>query len=313
MRVTDVAVTRKVQLCSFRAGRSTEFRKIYNPKMAFNLGNVMDNFDPNTEQLTSYLERIDMYFIANGIAVEEGGDDSAVAAVDRKKVAIFISVVGKSVYGTLRDLCKPDAPREKDYTELCNVLQEHYSPRKLEVAESFRFHHAQQSEKETVADYCVKLRKLAATCNFGTYLNRALRDQFVCGVKSVDTQRKLLQADRTFEDCIKVGAADEAAGRETRKIQTFQQQQGAANLHNISENKQKPRQSQNSQWQSGAKKKQYTARPKGTNNLAHRMCVYPAIKRALTSEMTVIIKIAYAISARKKGILQLLVKVPLPV
>ena len=34
-----------------------------------------------------------------------------------------------------------------------------------------------------VTDYLSELRLLAKTCNVGNYLDTALRDQFVCGLK----------------------------------------------------------------------------------------------------------------------------------
>ena len=56
---------------------------------------------------------------------------------------------------------------------------------------------------------------MASTCNFGTFLARALRDQFVSGVLNKDKQRKLLEEDREFAACLAVATADEAAARES--------------------------------------------------------------------------------------------------
>ena len=61
-------------------------------------------------------------------------------------------------------------------------------------------------------------------CNFGPYLTRALRDQFVGGVRSQTTKKKLLSEDRTFEQVLGVGRADELAEKESKllKINTDQ-------------------------------------------------------------------------------------------
>ena len=88
-------------------------------------------------------------------------------------------------------------------------MKGYYKPKVLEVAESYRFHHTLESENETVTEYANKLKRLAVNCNFGTYLTRALRDQFVGGVKSQATKKKLLSEDRTFEQALKVAQADE--------------------------------------------------------------------------------------------------------
>ena len=63
------------------------------------------------------------------------------------------------------------------------------------------------------------MKRLAVNCNFGTYLTRALRDQFVGGVKSQATKKKLLSADRTFEEALKVAQADELTGKESKQLQ----------------------------------------------------------------------------------------------
>ena len=56
-------------------------------------------------------------------------------------------------------------------------------------------------------------------CNFGTYLTRALRDQFVGGVKRQATKKKLLSEDRTFEQALKAAQADELAEKESKQLQ----------------------------------------------------------------------------------------------
>ena len=38
-----------------------------------------------------------------------------------------------------------------------------------------------QGDNEHIADFVAELRRLAKTCNFGNYLDTAIRDQFVCG------------------------------------------------------------------------------------------------------------------------------------
>ena len=56
-------------------------------------------------------------------------------------------------------------------------------------------------------------------CNFGPYLTRALRDQFVGGVRSQTTKKKLLSEDRTFDQALKVAQADELAEKESKLLQ----------------------------------------------------------------------------------------------
>jgi len=58
-------------------------------------------FLPDEESITSYLERVDVYFAANAVAEEE-------------KVAVFLSIIGRDTYAVLQGLLAPDKPADKD-------------------------------------------------------------------------------------------------------------------------------------------------------------------------------------------------------
>ncbi|CAB4000179.1 Retrovirus-related Pol poly from transposon [Paramuricea clavata] len=181
---------------------------------------VLGEFDPCTELFTAYSERLEQYFIANSIGqCPADATQEVLAAAAKKKVAVFISVIGKKSYATLRDLCSPDSPKDKSFSELCEMLRTHYKPKRLVVAETYRFHRCIQEENENVSDYSARLRHYASTCDFGQFLNRSLRDQFICGIRNSATRKKLLNEDRTFQDVLKVAIADEVASKETLAFQ----------------------------------------------------------------------------------------------
>ncbi len=54
----------------------------------------IDHFDPDNEGTEAYLERVELYFQANGIA-------------DAKRVPVFLSVIRGKNYALLRDLLVP--------------------------------------------------------------------------------------------------------------------------------------------------------------------------------------------------------------
>ena len=56
-----------------------------------------------------------------------------------------------------------------------------------------------QREGESVTTFAANLKHLASTYQFGTHLNEALRDRFVCGLRSKETQEKLLTEEHTFD------------------------------------------------------------------------------------------------------------------
>ena len=66
---------------------------------------------------------------------------------------------------------------------------------------------------------------MASTCQFGTHLNEALRDRFVCGLGSKETQKKLLTEEQTFDAALKVALRAEAAERD---VAAFSQDSSAS-------------------------------------------------------------------------------------
>ena len=73
------------------------------------LGRI-DEFDGSKEEWTQYVERLDHFFIADGIT--DG---------DRKKSA-FIAVIGPTMYTLLRNLVSPEKPGDKSYEQLVTIL-----------------------------------------------------------------------------------------------------------------------------------------------------------------------------------------------
>ena len=72
------------------------------------LGKI-EEFDPASTNINRYLERLEQYFIANGVPADTG---------ERfKRRATLISVIGSKAYDVLSDLCSPEAPSEKTYGE----------------------------------------------------------------------------------------------------------------------------------------------------------------------------------------------------
>ena len=59
---------------------------------------------------------------------------------------------------------------------------------------------------------------MAVNCKFDLFLQRALRDQFVCGIRNGNTLKKLLSQDKTFDDCLNIAIADERAEKESKGL-----------------------------------------------------------------------------------------------
>ena len=166
----------------------------------------LGEFDPKTDNISSYLERLQLYFEANSVG-------------DEWKVAVLLTVIGAKTYETLRSLLAPVLPREKSFVELLRVLKKHFDPQPLVIGERFHFYQRSQKTGESIADFVADLRRLSIKCEFGEFLYQALRDRFVCGVKSESLQKKLLtEADLTIKRAQEIGQSIESAERSARDL-----------------------------------------------------------------------------------------------
>ena len=166
----------------------------------------LEEFQPEEDSIASYLERVELYFVANDTDSD-------------KKVPVFLSAVGARTYSLLRDLLAPAKLKDQTFQTLADTLKDHFEPKKVVIAERFRFHRRNQAPGETVAQFVAELRRLATHCNFGGYLDEALRDRLVCGLRSETTQRRLLTtADLKLSDAIKIAQGLETAERDSAQL-----------------------------------------------------------------------------------------------
>ena len=80
----------------------------------------IDPYDTK-EDISSYLERVEQFFIANSLI--PGDDDNAAAT---KQAAIFLTSIGKIAYNVIQNLCRPKLPKDSSYDELCKILKDHF-------------------------------------------------------------------------------------------------------------------------------------------------------------------------------------------
>ena len=166
----------------------------------------MSAFEPENERISVYLERVQIFFVANGIEEDKQGP-------------VFLSVLGGKVYALLRDLLAPAKPSDNSFDDLSDVLTKHFEPKLVVIAETFHFHRRSQATGESIAQYVADLRRLATDCKFGGYLSEALRDTLVCGLKSESTQKRLLaETDLTLAKAVEIAHSMEAADHNAQQL-----------------------------------------------------------------------------------------------
>ena len=185
------------------------------------LGKISE-FDPAIEDFETYVERLKLFMTANDIA-------------DAKKVPVFLSCIGPRPYKLLKSLLTPEKPEEKGLESLIDTLKSHYAPKPVVISERFKFYQRVQREGESVSSYAAELKNLTVYCEFGDFLNQALRDKFVCGLRNTATQKKLLSEEKlTFDGALKIAVAMETAERNTKDIKG-ELNQGGSGIHRLSQ------------------------------------------------------------------------------
>ena len=164
----------------------------------------IEEFDPSHETWVTYVERLEFYFIANGI------EDPV------KKRAVLLTVSGPTTYKLIRNLSAPTKPSEKSYDELVALVNSHYTPKPSVIVQRFQFHSRTQKPGETVATFVAE----SEFCEFGASLEDMLRDRLVCGIASGSTQRRLLaEPDLTLQKVQNLAQAIESADKNAKDLQ----------------------------------------------------------------------------------------------
>ena len=166
----------------------------------------VNEFDGNCD-FADYVDQLKQCSIANDITREE------------KKRAVLLTSCGAQTYALIKNLLAPEKPSEKSFAEIVRTVKKHFCPKKLVIAERYKFHQRSQRQGESVNTYLVELKHIAETCDFGEFLSQALRDHFVCGLISSGMQKRLLtEDDLTLSKAIEITSNMEVAEFEAINI-----------------------------------------------------------------------------------------------
>ncbi|KAL1395426.1 hypothetical protein pipiens_011263 [Culex pipiens pipiens] len=158
------------------------------------------------EDWEEYRNRLEMFFQVN-------------ETPDEMKVPVMFTVAGPSLYTLANRLCAPDSPRVKSYTELTALFKDHLAPTTNVVSERYLLRLCEQTPSQKIADFIVTLKAKAQTCDYGNFLQDALRDQFVAGIHDQSLRKKLLtESMLTFEKACTIAKAYEAALSQNKEM-----------------------------------------------------------------------------------------------
>ncbi|XP_055918303.1 uncharacterized protein K02A2.6-like [Eupeodes corollae] len=110
---------------------------------------TISEFNPSEDKWGIWKERLDIHF-------------TEINCTDEKaKKAILLKSIGSSAYELLRSLCDPKTPVNIDLSELCDILESHFTPPTIVYHERKNFHDAIRNENESVSTWYARIKKLA--------------------------------------------------------------------------------------------------------------------------------------------------------
>ncbi|XP_064472857.1 uncharacterized protein K02A2.6-like [Ornithodoros turicata] len=133
-----------------------------------------------------------------------------------RKRAMLLHYAGEEVYDVFQTL--PNT--ETDFDTAVTRLKEHFAPKKNAVFERHIFRQARQDAGETLGQFQVRLRRLAATCEF-TDIEKELVSQIIEGTTSHKLRRAALrETDITLEKLLALGSSIETAELQASSIES---------------------------------------------------------------------------------------------
>ena len=176
---------------------------------------------PNSS-FTSYVDRVKIYFRANGVNEPDRQRD------------IFLTVIGSCCFDRVADLLAPQSPGDATFDALVDLLKTHYDPKPSKRVQRFHFNNRAQGPHESIAAYIAELRRLAQYCEFGTQLEDMLCDRLVIGVRDDVLRRKLMtQSDTSFKKAQEIAIAHETAVRDAGTV-AVTRPTGTSEVHSVS-------------------------------------------------------------------------------
>lgn len=140
---------------------------------------------------------------------------------DTQRVATLLAVIGNEaleLYNTF------EWDSESDSTKIEVVLSKfeaYCNPKRNITYERFQFMNRKQREGENFNCYLIELKKLAATCEYGTMKDSIIKDMIVLGVRNNKLRENLLKdTDLTLQKATDIANAAEKAQEQASSMST---------------------------------------------------------------------------------------------
>lgn len=115
--------------------------------------------------------------------------------VEEEKKSALVLTVDSNVFEKIQQDCSPRLLPELTFDELRSLLYKLFRPRHNFRTNRLVFHRTVQQQIQSLKEYIEHTKKLANSCNFGSYLNEALNDQIIFGINDNSLRERLLSIE----------------------------------------------------------------------------------------------------------------------
>jgi len=139
------------------------------------------------------------------------------------RLATFRSVMGKECLQIFLNL--NFGTEVLTITSALKALENYFLPKRNVVYERYVFNSCIQVPEETVDCYVNRLRKLAASCQFGALAEEMIRDRLVIGIQDKGTKARLLrEKDLSLDKALDMCKSSEITNKQLKSIQKDEKQ-----------------------------------------------------------------------------------------
>lgn len=120
-------------------------------------------------------------------------ENAEIEGMRRKILIHLMNSMDTHMFSKIKNLIAPRNLIDESLDSIENVLTAHMAPKPTILSERHMFYTMKQRMGEETGQYVTKLREQAIKCMFEqNQLNERIRDQFVCGIQSVEAREALL-------------------------------------------------------------------------------------------------------------------------
>ena len=170
---------KKSVACRCKTSNDTTFLATRS-KSIMSLQNLIGTFNATSEDWSSYMERLQQHFVAQGLELEE------------KCCTTLLAVCGPATYSRFCSLASPRKLSDFSYSQLTELAATYFQPAQTVAIHRYKFNSRNCQSKESVSDYVTELHRLAESCKDNDIFDEMLRDPVVWGINDQRIQCQLL-------------------------------------------------------------------------------------------------------------------------